>query len=254
MVAAMTDPDQNGSSPMDETQPIIRRRTRIPAFLRWIIVGLAALSFLVVIVALAIPSLAKPPADLNDPYEVFSLGDSSEILDPDSDHLVLNADERVAVYIPQGAQLGFGQFLILERRADFIPGRIEGDVERLHAVDLLIVRPDGELVGSVNFDTSLLLCFQLEGSERQEADQGAATFSIQRYEETAENAAWHTLESAPGWQEGQVCSALTHLSLYALVRQNSATETPSVTPTVEQAQPKGDIFDLYGIPTPSPTP
>lgn len=216
--------------------------------------GLAAFSFIVVIVALAIPSLAKPPADLNDPYEVFSLGDSSEILDPDRDHLVLNADERVAVYIPQGAQLGPGQFLILERKADFIPGRIDGDVQRLHAVDLLIVRPDGELVGSINFDASLLLCFQLEGSERQELERGAATYSVQRYEETDETAAWHTLDPAPGWQTGQVCAALSHLSLYALARQSSATETPSVTPAVEQALPKGDIFDLYGIPTPSPTP
>jgi len=250
----MTEPFEAQTPQLDDTQPILRRRVRVPAFVRWIIVGLAAMSFLVVIVALAMPSLVKPPADLTDPYEVFSLGDSSEMLDPGADHLVLSTDERVAVYIPEGVDLGPGQFLILERREDFIPGRVEPGLLRLHAVDLLVVRPNGELEGSVAFDGSVLLCFQLNAEDLRDLDRGANTFSVQRYEETGGNLAWRTLDPAPGWQEGQVCSALSHLSLYALVKQGSATETPSIPPTVEEAQAKGDFLDLYGIPTPSPTP
>jgi hypothetical protein len=246
----MTEADENISPHLEETRPIVRRRGRMPAFVRWLIVGFAALSLLAAIVVLALPSLGSPPADLADPYEVFSLGDSSEILDPSTDHLVQSADDRVAVYIPQGADLGPGQFLILERKAEFIPGRLEPGRIRLHAVDLLVVRPDGELDGDVAFDASLLLCFQLDPEEQKDLEQGGHTYSVQRYLESGGTAAWQTLDPAPGWQGGQVCSTLNHISLYALVREGSATETPSITPTAEDAQPKGGTLEIYGIPTP----
>jgi hypothetical protein len=250
----MTEADKNIPPNLDDTRPIIRRRGRLPAFVRWLLVGFAALSFLAVIVALAVPSLGSPPADLVDPYEVFSLGDSSEILDPSTDHLVLSADDRVAIYIPQGAQLGPGQFLILERKADFIPGRVEPGRIRLHAVDLLIVRPDGELDGDVAFEDSLLLCFQLEPEEQLDQEQGGHQYSVQRYIEEDGTANWQTIDAAPGWQAGQVCSTLNHISLYALVQEGSATETPSITPTAEDTQPKGGTLEIYGLPTASPTP
>jgi len=252
----MTEPGENLHSESADTQPIRNPRRRIPGFIRWGVVGLGGLAFLVVVIVLALPSLAKPPANISDPYEVFSLGDSSEMLDPGRDHLVLSADERVGVYIPTGADLGPGQFLILERRAEFIPGRVDQDLTRLYAVDLLVVRPDGELDGSVGFDSSILLCFQLDAEEESNQLGGEAEYFLQRYTETSGSAAWITLQAAPGWEENQVCSALSHLSLYALVRRVAVSDnaTPVATATSQDALPKGNLSDLYGIPTPSPTP
>ena len=236
----------------EETQPVSLRKRGGRRVLRWFIVAITAIVFIATVIALAIPSLAKPPADVSDPYEFYSLSDSSEVLDPASDHLVESADLRVAVYIPQGADLGAGQFLILERTTDFIPARIEPGVKRVYAIDLVILRPDGSLEGNLSFTSSLLLCFQLLDQEQEGLAQGDLELRVQRYSESQAGAAWESLDPSPGWQDHQVCSSLQHLSLYALSVFEIGFEETS---TPEMATPtpgSKEIPEIYAFPTSSP--
>jgi hypothetical protein len=238
---------------LEETQPVQLKQPRVKPWLRWTMFAFSCLVFLAVVVVLALPSLARPPAVGTEPYDFFSLSDSSELLDPAVDHLVESADGRVAVYIPQGANLGPGQFLILERRPEFIPFRVEGSAERLNAVDLIILRPDGELDGNPVFQESILLCFFLLDEQVEDLKDGSASFVVQNYIESIGGAAWSELEASPGWQEGQVCSALKHLSLYALTRIGAEGETPIPASTPEDALPKElPLLELYGFPSPTP--
>ncbi len=248
------DPIKQPATPnLEETQPVQLKRPGVKPWLRWIIFAVSCLVFLAVVVVLALPSLARPPAVGTEPYDFFSLSDSSEILDPTTDHLVQSTDGRVAVYIPEGADLGPGQFLILERRSEFIPFRLEGAAQRLNAVDLLILRPDGELDGDPVFQGSILLCFFLLDEQVMDINDGLASFIVQNYIESSGGAAWSDLEPSPGWQEGQVCTALQHLSLYALTRIAAEGETPVPVQTPADALPKElPLPELYGFPSPTP--
>lgn len=210
----------------------------------------SSIIFAGLIVLLALPTLFFPPSELASPYELFSLAQVSEELDPARDHLVSALDGNVELYIPEGVDMGAGSLVILPRQDDFVPQRIETTGFRKFAVDIFLVRPNGDLVNSVAFKQSMLLCFRLDTQDLEDRTSQYAEFNVQRFEERAVSARWSALEPVPGWREDQVCASLAHLSLYALgvvpnllptdlPEAKELDGTPTVTPTID--------FDLEGL-------
>jgi hypothetical protein len=247
---------------LDETQPIKppsrfkMRRWRRLLFL------FSSIVFAGFIILLALPTLFFPPSELASPYELFSLAQVSEELDPERDHLVTALEGDVELYIPEGVELGEGSLVILPRQDDFVPQRVETTEFRKYAVDIFLVRPNGDLVNSIAFDHSLLLCFTLDDLDQADRADNIASYHVQRFEEELVRSKWSSLDPVPGWREDQACGSLNHLSLYALrVMLNlPATEsleakeieiTPTGTPTMEIEL---DSLAPYGFPTGTETP
>jgi hypothetical protein len=241
---------------LEDTQPVKALSRFRSRRWRWVLFSFSSVVFAGLIILLALPTLFTPPSELASPYEVFSLARVSEELDATRDHLIMALDDVVALYIPEGVELGEGNIVILPRQDEFVPDRIDQDGFREYAIDIFLVRPNGDLVNSITFQPAMLLCFQLDAQDVQDRVLGVAQYDVQRYEEVQPNPGWVTLEPATGWQETQVCSALEHLSLYALAIQPTSpatetavpksidsTETPTSTPEIE-----GGALDLYGLP------
>ena len=247
---------------LGDTQPI-KPASRVKSRRwRWFLFFFSLVMFAGLIVLSALPSLFFPPSELASPYELFSLAQVSEELDPTRDHLVIALDGDVELYLPQGVDLGAGNLVILPRQDEFVPERVETDSFRKFAVDIFLVRPDGDLVNSISFEPAMLFCFRLDAQDLDDRSLGVAHYEVQRYEEERAISEWVTLDPVPGWREDQACSALNHLSLYALAVTPtiSSTEppaakdiesTPAIPPTLE---PELDELQLYGFPPRTVTP
>jgi len=198
----------------EDTQPFESSTIMKKRRWRWFLFAFASV-FAGLIIILALPSLLSPPSELASPYELFSQAQVSEELDSGSDHLVTALDGDVELYIPKGVELGGGNLVILPRQDDFVPQRVETDSFRKFAVDIFLVRPNGDLV-TISFEPAMLICFRLDAQDMEDRSLGVARYEVQRYEEEQATLEWISLNPAPGWREDQVCSALNHLSLYAL--------------------------------------
>jgi hypothetical protein len=247
---------------LDDTQPIRSpSRFRMRRWRRLLFV-FSSVVFAGLIILLALPTLFFPPSELASPYELFSLAQVSEELDPERDHLVTALEGDVELYIPEGVDLGAGSLVILPRQDDFVPQRVETTEFRKYAVDIFLVRPNGDLVNSIAFDQSLLLCFTLDDLDQADRTDNIAKYHVQRFEEEAALSKWSSLDPVPGWREDQSCGLLNHLSLYALgvILNLPATEsieakqlkiTPTTTPATEIEL---DSMAPYGFPTGTVTP
>jgi hypothetical protein len=240
----------------EDTQPIQTNSRFRSRRLRWILFSFSSIVFASLIILLVLPTLFTPPSELASPYEVFSLARVSEELDSTRDHLVMALDDVVALYIPEGVELGEGNLVILPRQDEFVPDRIDSESFREHAIDIFLVRPNGDLVNSIAFQPAILLCFQLDLQDVRDRELGVAQYDVQRYEEGGPEVGWVTLEPAPGWSEDQICSALEHLSLYAMSIQPGPEATDTVIPkSIETTETplatqelEGGALDLYGLP------
>jgi len=249
-------PRLEDTQPIKPVSPVNNRRWR------WFLFAFSSIVFAGLIILSALPSLLFPPSELASPYELFSLSQVSEELDSGRDHLVIALDGDVELYLPQGVDLGAGNLVILPRPDEFVPERVGRDRFLKFAVDIFLVRPDGNLVNSISFDPAILLCFRLDPQDLDDRSMGVAHFEVQRYDEERVISDWVTLDPVPGWREDQACSALNHLSLYTLAVTStiSSTEppaakdiesTPAITPALE---PELDELQLYGFPPGTVTP
>jgi hypothetical protein len=249
-------------SVLDDTQPIKSLSHTKNRRWRRLLFVISSVIFASIIVLLALPTLFFPPSELASPYELFSLAQVSEELNPDIDHLVTALDGDVELYIPVGVELGAGSLVILPRQDDFVPQRVEEAEFRKFAVDIFLVRPNGDLVNSIAFDQSMLLCFTLDAQDQKDREDNIAKYNVQRFEEDQAMAGWTSLDPVPGWREDQACGSLSHLSLYALGVVPSLPETivpepkdlsitPTTTPTIGIEL---DGLAPYGFPTETVTP
>jgi len=236
---------------LNETQPspVHASRTRIPL---WRLFGVASLGvgIIIVLILISLPTLLSPPPEASPGYELLLLGPASVRLDPEMDHLVSTADGLVTVFIPKGIDVGPGTLTMLPRRDEFIPNRLDDGLVRIRAVDLFVVRPDGEVLSSVDLGASILLCFSVNIQSKSEGEIDGSDFIIERHAVVNEDASWQEIPQSPGWEDGQVCSALKSLSLYALTQILESTSDIKTLPT-ETPMLGGGIMDLYGIPTPT---
>lgn len=214
---------------------------------RWLGLVGGALAAVALFVAMVIPPLLEPPPATSGPgYDVLALGEAVVTLEAGQEQLAVTQDGRVAVYIPQGAMPVSGRLIVRARRPELVPLRVQGSTERLLAVDLLLVLPDGDIETSVPFAAPALLCFSLRPEERALLDSSPGALTVSRYEETAEEPRWVDLPQAPGWQEGQLCAALEHLSLFALTLHRDAlapgADLPTATPVIELTAVPPDVY------------
>jgi hypothetical protein len=247
---------------LDETQPLKPPSRPKPRRIRWLVFAVSSVVFAGLIILLALPTLFFPPSELASPYDLFSLAEVSEALDPSRDHLLIALEGNVELYLPEGVDLGEGNLVILPRQDEFVPKRAESEIYREFAVDIFLVRPNGDLINSISFEPAMLICFTLDIQDMNDRLSGIAHYEVQRYEEEGVDSVWVSLDPAPGWREDQACSTLNHLSLYALAIRPilPATETPAskgieasqtATPTLE-ADESG--LQLYGFPFGTLTP
>jgi hypothetical protein len=255
--------DSTVSQPgLDDTQPIKSRSRLRSRRLRWLVFTFSSVVFAGLIILLTLPTLFFPPSELASPYDIFSLAEVSEELDSSRDHLLVALEGNVELYLPERVDLGEGNLVILPRQDEFVPERVETDVLRNLAIDIFLVRPNGDLVNSISFDPAMLLCFTLDAQDIEDRSAGITLYEVQRYEEEGVDSVWVSLDPAPGWREDQTCSTLNHLSLYALATRPviPATETPAskgiegdqtTTPTLE---PEDSGLQTYGFPFGTVTP
>lgn len=204
----------------------IRRRT-LSVLLT--IFGVVAIAITVTI--LLLPPLLSPPPEPGPIYDLFDYGELSASLDPGIDRLLETHDGQVALYVPVGAYAGAGTMVIQPRDSQFVPLSAEGPVERIRAVDLLILDLDGNLVEAPHFEVELLLCFRLsiELQTMRQADGGS--LGVQRFDEGQLN--WLDLSTGPGWDHDQICATIDHLSIFALrITHPEAEATATVGPKV----------------------
>ncbi len=102
--------------------------------------------------------------------------------------------------------------IVQPRRPELIPERVHQEAERLLAVDLLVIDTSGAVVPNATFDVMPLLCFRPLVNQLVLAETGQAEIRVQRYDESRIPGAWVDMAPVIGWEEGQVCAALDHLS------------------------------------------
>jgi hypothetical protein len=172
--------------------------------------------FIAAVVVLTLPVLSLPPRDTPVGGSFDTDGTSTD-LDPSRSHLAETRDRRIAVYVPEQAFPQGGRLIIQPRRPELIPERVNQEAERLLAVDLLVIDTSGAVVPNVTFNVMPLLCFRPLVNQLALAETGQAEIRVQRYDESQIPGAWVDMVPMIGWEEGQVCAGLDHLSLFALV-------------------------------------
>jgi hypothetical protein len=179
--------------------------------------------FLAVVGVLTLPVLSLPPRD-HPVGGSFDMDGTSTDLDPSRSHLAETRDRRIAVYVPEQAFPRGGRLIIQPRRPELIPERVSQEAERLLAVDLLVIDASGAVVPDVEFNVVPLLCFRPLVNQLALADAGQAAIRVQRYDESLVPGVWVDMDPVMGWEQGQVCASLDHLSLFALVTGPSVSE------------------------------
>jgi hypothetical protein len=221
---------------LGDTQPtrVVRRRAKSPLW------PLAAAAGVVVIAAcalLTLPFLLTAPPDDSGGYDLPILAEASARLAPDANVLLETRDGAVAVFAPMGSYAQTGTLIIQTRRPELVPFQVEQGVERIQAVDLLVLDSNGQVKGNVIFDQPILVCFRLtpDLEALRQADGGAV--SIQWFDDQPEALAWVDMPGRPGWLQGQLCTAVDHLSLYALVVRVAQTPTALPATGIAPADP-----------------
>lgn len=232
---------------MSDTRPRIRGP--------WSIVLASALAVAVVVafVLLVILPLLNPPPAAEEPYQ-FIVSDETVIdLETGQDYLAEVGEGDVAVYIPSSAHFGQASLTLRSRHPVFVPDKSDEEFERLVAVDLFLSDSSGETIDGAAFREPILLCFRLTKLQQEGLRQNPNMFEIQYYAESAGAGKWVPLDPAPGWETGQICSLIDHLSLFALVENlkisGRSTQLELRTPIVTVVPPK-----IYSLPTETPRP
>lgn len=212
--------------------------------------GLAVLLVGAFFVLVILPLLNPPPA-VEEPYQ-FAVSDETVIdLVAGNDYLAEIRDGDVAVYIPSTAHIGRAAFTLRSRHPAFVPSKSDSEFDRLLAVDLILSEDSGEPIESASFREPILLCFRLSEAQQTGLRQDPGMFGIQHYTETSGAGQWVNLDPAPGWENGQLCSLVDHLSLFALVEnlKVSGRSAPKDlrTPIVTVVPPA-----IYGVPSEAP--
>lgn len=219
---------------------------------RWILIGVLGVAAIATAVFLILRNLSTPPPVYQDVYSINLGGLASVELDTASDHLLALPDESVQVYIPQGSYPPGGSMVILPHASNFIPQALEDQTLRIKAADIFIVSPSGDVQSRVQLDRSILICFTLDSEQRMLDGEDGYHFAVERYDELQDPPAWVELMRSPGWEEGQVCAATNHLSLYAMaVTFPLEEEMPTMTPAPTAIEPPAEE-EPYGIPTVEP--
>lgn len=166
---------------------------------------------------LVILPLLNPPPVVEEPYQFAVSDETVTTLETGNDYLVEISDGDVAVYIPSTAHVGQAAFTLRSRHPAFVPNKTDAEFDRLLAVDLILSRTSGEPIESASFLEPILLCFRLTEPQQAGMSQDPDMFGIQHYAESSGVGQWINLDPAPGWENGQICSLIDHLSLFALV-------------------------------------
>jgi hypothetical protein len=190
-----------------------------PSTMRWLLPALLTIFFLAVVGILTLPVLFSPPVE--GPSDgTIDVGASTD-LDPSHSHLAETRDRSIAVFVPEQAFPAGGRLILQPRRPELIPDRISNRIERVLAVDLLVIDAAGEVVSDVTFNASPILCFRPNEYYRTMAEAGQSEIFVQRYDEGQIPVAWVKLDLVMGWEGDQVCAGLDHLSLFALASKPS---------------------------------
>lgn len=211
---------------------------------------IVAAAVVAAVLLLLLPPLLSPPPEPGPIYDLFEFGEISAPLDPGVDRLLETDDGQVSLYVPVGAYGGSGTMVLQPRGVEFVPLSVEEQVERIMAVDLMIVDNQGVLVESPTFDVELLLCFRLSEQLQARRQDDLESVGIQRFDE--DSLAWLDLHTGPGWDPDQICGTIDHLSIFALtIRHPEPTQTP--TPQVKEG-PTGTPppLEIYSFPEEGP--
>ncbi len=181
-----------------------------------ILIGLFGIAAGAAFLLLLLPALLAPPPSQAPAYDMFSSGEVTTKVDPARDRLLVSEDGQVALHVPIGAVPVIGTLVMQPRDYNLIPIREEGSIERIRAVDILMLDANGEIVQSPTFDPELLLCFRLSADLQKARDADSHSVMIQRFDERPQVLKWEDLAVGPGWDSDQICSTLTHLSILAL--------------------------------------
>ena len=205
---------------MHELESLRQQIESEPATLRWLLPALLTIFFLAVVGFLTLPVLFSPPIEgpsdgSNDD------GGASTDLDPSRSHLVEMQDGSIAVFVPVQAFPAGGRLILQPRRSELIPDRISDQVERVLAVDVLVLDAGGEVVSNASFDIAPILCFRPNEYYRTMAEAGQSEIFVQRYADEQIPGSWVDLNHVMGWEGDQVCAGLDHLSLFALAYKPS---------------------------------
>lgn len=179
--------------------------------------------FLAGVAVLTLPVLSLPPRD-HPVGGSFDIDGTSTDLDPSRSHLAETRDRRIAIYVPEQAFPQGGRLIVQPRRPELVPERVSQEAERLLAVDLLVIDSSGAVVPNAVFNVVPLLCFRPLENQLALAVAGKAAIHVQRYDESQTPGVWVDLATVMGWEEGQICAGLDHLSLFALVSGPSVSE------------------------------
>ena len=210
-----------------------------------ILIGVFGLAAVAAVLLLLLPTLLAPPLSQAPAYDMFSSGEVSTKVDPARDWLLISEDGQVALLVPVGAVPAIGTLVMQPRDYELIPARTEGSIERIRAVDILMLDANGKVVQSPAFDPQLLLCFRMSAELQKARDTGSQSVKIQRFDERPEVLKWDDLAVVPGWESNQICSTLNHLSILALAvdRGQDPTELPPVNQEIPTSEP-----GLYSLP------
>jgi len=230
------------SHPDKETQT---KKSRYQIIWGAILVGMFGLAAVLAVRLFLLPTLLAPPPSQAPAYDMFSSGEVSTQVDPAQDRLLISEDGQVALLIPVGAVPVSGTLVMQPRDYELIPARVEGSIERIKAVDILMLDASGKIVQSPTFDPQLLLCFQLSSELQKARDTGTQSVKIQRFDEKPEALKWDDLAVVRGWESTQICSTLNHLSILALTVDYGF--DPTELPPVNQENPTSEP-GLYSLP------
>lgn len=227
----------------------------LPVPVSWIGIAIVAI-FIVGFLILSVPPLLSPPPQDSPPaYQAFATNDASAKLDPSEEQLLTTPDGMVSLLLPVGAIQGQGTIIMQTRESGLIPRRIENKVERIRAVDLLMMDQDGEIIETAEFQEAALLCFKLDKELQSIRKKTPNAVDIQYYDERTEPPKWDDLKFSLQSNTVQVCTELEHLSIFAL-SVNRSLLSPTATPrgtveadaTQESTPTPTKSDDLYSFP------
>lgn len=249
----MSEEEPRGRKPHDSSSPkkskaSKRPRSRFDA--GWAFSGLIAVLFILALVigalVLLVPPLLSPPPTPGPVYQLFNFGEVSTLLDPGRDQLLELRNRQAALYVPVGAYPSVGTLVMQPRDLEFVPIQSDARNERLMAIDLLILDPNGEIVDRPAFDSDLLLCFRLTEELQAMRSERTESVTVQQFDE--QELVWQDIPTGPGWEHDQICATIEHLSIFALtVVQPAESDEPEAELKVAPTSTP-EPLELYGLP------
>lgn len=228
-------PRTAGATPRDTGA----RRRKLRAVVLLALTGIVSVT---VTLGLIYWSLSDSPEEIAPGYALPFASFPNATLVPGEDMLLVSADGVVGLYVPAGAYMEPATFILTPRPADITPQAIDSETARVHPYDVWMLLSDGQLAGDVFFESPVLFCYWLDKAADANGGAGRSQARIQRFDPNANADPWIDLPAQGGWEPGQVCAALEHLSLFALALPRVA---PELTPSVPHSVPT----EPYAIPT-----